>query len=125
MFRYGDPALCAAVVDPVLRTGCPAVLPLIVEQVLTPTAQEPFPTRLIERLRQRRPQLSADLTRALAERLVDPAPLSHPAFEQGRDVLEMWVLGQRGEHAARFALRRGEGRDAAGFAQEVRAPGRT
>jgi hypothetical protein len=105
MWRYGDPGLCAAVVDPVLRTGCPAVLPLFVEQVLAPSVQEPFPARLIEGLRQRRPQLSADLTRALAERLVDPAPLSHTAFEQGRDVLEMWVLGQRDEHAARFALR--------------------
>lgn len=104
MWRYGDPHLCAALVDPVLRTGSPAVVRLFVEQVLGPTVQEPFPSRLIQGLRQRRPALPPDLSSALAERLVDAAPLPSPAFEQGRDALEMWVLGQGCEAAARFAL---------------------
>lgn len=118
-WRYGDPQVCAALVGPVLRTGPPSLLRFIVDEVLEPTVPEPFPTHLMGELRQRRPALSEELTNRLAGRLRDPAPLPNPQLEGGRDVLEVWVIGQSWPVGARFAVAVLKGETPRGEAADV------
>lgn len=103
-WRYGDPQLCAALVEPVLRAGLAPLIRLFVDEVLEPTVSGPFPRGLIEALRQHRPLLPDELTGRLAERLRDPTALPHPQFEQDRALLEIWVLGQSSDVGESFAI---------------------
>jgi len=103
-WRYGDPNLCAALVDPVLRTGASRLVRLMVDDILNPTIAEPLPTRLAQALGTHRPSIEAKVAARLAERLRDATPLANPQYESPRHMLEMWVLEQDGKLADDFAI---------------------
>jgi len=109
-WRYGDPALCAALVEPVLETGAPVLVALLVGELLNPVIQDPLPSRLVQGLANRRPPLPPQLARRLADRLRDAQPLANAQYEGARHILEAWILDQEGEVADAFAVQvvRGE-----------------
>ncbi|HXF50527.1 MAG TPA: hypothetical protein VNM43_02455 [Dehalococcoidia bacterium] len=109
-WRYGDPALCAALVEPILQTGAPLLVQLLIGELLNPTIGDPLPSHLMQGLTNRRPSLPLQLARRLADRLRDAQPLANAQYEGARHILETWILEQQGEIADAFAVQvvRGE-----------------
>lgn len=104
LWRYGDASVSAAAVAPILRTGAPQLLELVVEQILDPSLAEPFPSQLIAALDEHRPQLSPSLADRLAARSRDPEPLPDAQMEGSRHLFEMWVVDQNGRTGEEFAI---------------------
>lgn len=103
-WRYGDPEVAADAVGPILATGAPHLLEPIVGEVLQVSLGEPFPSRLIVELTERRPQLGSKLGARLSKRLLDEEPFPNAEYENGRHLLELWVLGQDGKVGEDFAI---------------------